>query len=145
MSLIALAECTVPGAPESVVRKFVDFRNWPYFMPAQFRPMSGPQRALRTGDRLRIRIDAGFARLPTPVDVFSVDEPKEVVWGGGNALLHARHRFRFEADGTQTRILSDEVWTGLLSRVGGPARRIKRQAEVIGQAQLDGFARWLRG
>jgi hypothetical protein len=81
-------------------------------------------------------------RLAAPVDIFSIDAPHEIVWGGGTALLQARHSFRFEADADDTKIVSDEVWTGLLARIPSVGRKVRRQAERIGQAQLAGFVRW---
>lgn len=143
MSLIARAEATVPGAPAQVFARFIDFRNWRYFMPWQFRPVSGPERALRPGDRVRARLDVGPFRVVVPVKVFALVSPAEVVWGGGNPLLHARHVFRFEAVPAGTRIDSEETWTGALARVSPLAKRVRRQAEVVGRAQLDGFTRWM--
>ncbi len=146
MSVIALATQTVRAAPAEAFEKFVDFRNWEQFMPPEFRPVSGPSRVLKPGDRVKMRLDAGAVRLPVPVDVFSMDPPREVVWGGGNKLLHARHRFVFEDAGDgQTLVKSDEEWTGMLCSVGSVARRLKRQAEVVAKAQLSGFARWVEG
>ena len=147
MSVVARAACQVPGTPEKLFATFIDFRNWRYFMPPEFRPISGPERVLRVGDRLIMRIDTGFMRLAAPVDIFSIDAPQEIVWGGGSALLQARHHFRFEADGDNpdhTKVISDEVWTGLLARMPRLGRKIQRQAERVGQAQLDGFLRWAK-
>jgi hypothetical protein len=140
----ASATCTIRASASEAFAKFIDYRNWRSFMPAEFRPVSGPARPLKPGDRVRVRLDAGGIRLPVPVDVFSLDEPHEVVWGGGNLLLHARHRFVFEnaADGT-TLVRSDEDWTGLLVHIAPIARRLERQSEVVGRAQLEGFARWI--
>ncbi|MEZ4221687.1 MAG: hypothetical protein R3B13_12220 [Polyangiaceae bacterium] len=143
MSVIAVAECRVPVQRALAFERFVDFRNWRYFMPREFRPKSGPERGLRAGDRVRVELDTGPLRVPVPVDVFEVDAPHEIVWGGGNRLLHARHAFRFEEDGDGTRIVSHEVWTGVLTVSPRLARRLKAQAEVVGRAQLGGFARWL--
>ncbi|MBX3125772.1 MAG: SRPBCC family protein [Polyangiaceae bacterium] len=143
MSVIARAEGTVTGTPAQVFAKFIDFRNWRYFMPWQFRPVSGPERALRPGDRVRARLDVGPLRIVVPVDVFEVSSPAQIVWGGGNALLHARHVFRFEPTPAGTRIDSEETWTGALARVSPLGARVRRQAESVGRAQLDGFTRWM--
>ena len=142
MSVVAKAERQLPGQPEKLFSSFIDFRNWRYFMPPEFRPIDGPERVLRAGDRLRMRIDTGLVRVAAPVIIFTVDAPNEIVWGGGSALLQARHHFRFEADGEGTKVISEEIWTGLLARIPRVGRKIKQQAERIGQAQLDGFARW---
>jgi hypothetical protein len=146
MSVIAKVSRNVRGNASEAFGKFIDFRNWERFMPDQFRPISGPERQLKPGDRLRMELDTGAFRLKVPVDVFSIDEPREVVWGGGSGLLHARHRFVFRDAGNGTVVIdSDEEWTGLLPRIGPIARRVKRQAEIVAEAQLGGFARWFEG
>jgi hypothetical protein len=143
MSIVAEASRTLKGSPADAFAAFIDFRNWESFMPREFRPVVGPNRELAPGDRLRMLLDTGAVRLAVPVDVFSIDAPREVVWGGGSGLLHARHRFVFRDGGDgKTIIDSSEEWTGLLPRVGPIARRVKRQAEVVAEAQLAGFARW---
>lgn len=144
MSLIASVSRTVRAAPADAFEKFVDFRNWEAFMPRAFRPKRGPERPLAAGDRLRMLLDTGPLRVPVPVDVFDIQPPREVTWGGGNKLLHASHRFVFEDAGEgSTLIRSEEEWTGLLTRFPGLARRVKKQAERVGKAQLDGFARFI--
>ncbi len=141
MSFIASAECTVPGSVEDAFAQLSDFRAWKKFMPREFEPLRGPERTLKSGDRVRVKLDAGGLSLPTVIHVLWVRSPREIAWGGGNALLRAEHRFYFEkAEDGATRIRSEEEWTGLLSRVGPIARRVKRQAEIIGKLQLDGLA-----
>lgn len=146
MSVIAEVSRTVKGNAAEAFAKFIDFRNWESFMPSEFRPVVGPNRELSPGDRLRMQLDTGAVRLKVPVDVFSVDAPREVVWGGGSGLLHARHRFVFRDMGDGSVVIeSHEEWTGLLPRIGPIARRVKRQAEKVAEAQLAGFARWFEG
>jgi hypothetical protein len=144
MPVTAIATRTLRAKPAEAFEKFIDFRNWQKFMPPEFRPVSGPDRPLKPGDRVKMRLDAGVARLPVPVDVFSMDAPREVVWGGGSKLLYARHRFVFsDAGDGRTLVESSEEWTGMLCRITSVARRVKRQAEVVAEAQLAGFARWV--
>lgn len=146
MSVVAEVSRTVKGNAKEAFGKFIDFRNWESFMPAQFRPVVGPNRELAPGDQLRMLLDTGAVKLKVPVDVFSIDAPREVVWGGGSGLLHARHRFTFKDNGNGTVVIdSHEEWTGLLPRIGPIARRVKRQAEIVAEAQLDGFIRWYEG
>jgi hypothetical protein len=143
MSFTASVSSIVRADPAEAFRRFIDFTAWREFMPESFRPIRGPARALASGDRLRMRLDTGLAKIPVPVEVFQVEAPR-ISWGGGSALLHANHRFVFEdpGDGT-TLIRSDEDWTGLLTRVPAVESRLRRQAERIARAQLDGFARWI--
>jgi hypothetical protein len=145
MAFTASASLTIRAPRDQAFDEFSDFRNWRSFMPRSFRPLSGPERALRAGDRIRVLLDTGALRLPAVVRVLSVDPPREIVWGGGSRLLlRAAHHFVFETDSEAgTRIRSDEHWTGLLARLAPVARRVKRQAELVGMAQLEGFARWM--
>ncbi len=140
MTFTADAELTISGPIEAVFSRFVDYRRWEEWMPSTFRPMRGPSRPLRSGDRLLIRVTG----LPSFIKVFQVDSPREVAWGGGiPGLLSARHSFVFEALGDKTtRIRSSEPWTGLVTNVQSVADRIKRSAEKVGLSQLEGFERW---
>ena len=140
MALIAESELTISGPLETVFSQFVDYRHWSAWMPASFRPMRGPSRPLRAGDRLLIRVTG----LPSLVHVDLVDAPREVCWSGGlSGVMHARHTFRFEAVGDKTtRIRSREPWTGLVTRVKPLADRIRSAAERVGRSQLEGFGRW---
>jgi hypothetical protein len=145
MPFVAEALRGVELPPEEAFDRFVDFRRWHEWMPAAFRPISGPDRALREGDRVRAVLDTGRVRLPIAFRVMRVRPGREIAWGGGpRALLQAEHRFLFEASGAgATEIRSAETWRGALAEVGPLARRIQKQAERVGAAQLDGFATWV--
>jgi hypothetical protein len=140
MTFTAEAELTIAGPIEAVFSRFVDYRRWEEWMPSTFRPMRGPARPLRAGDRLLIRITG----LPSFIKVFQVEGPREVCWGGGiPGVLSARHSFLFEAvDDKTTRVRSSEPWTGVATNVPSVAARIKRSAEKVGRSQLEGFERW---
>jgi hypothetical protein len=140
MTFTADAELTISGPIEAVFSRFVDYRRWEEWMPSTFRPMRGPSRPLRTGDRLLIRVTG----LPSVIKVFHVESPREVSWGGGiPGLMSARHSFVFEAvDDKTTRVRSTEPWTGLVTNIESVANRIKRSAEKVGRSQLEGFERW---
>jgi hypothetical protein len=140
MPLIAEAERTISGPIETVFSRFIDYRSWAAWMPPKFRPMRGPSRPLRTGDRLLVRVGG----LPSFLRVELVEGPREVCWSGGvPGVLLARHTFTFEALGEKsTRIRSSEPWTGLLVGITPIAARIKGVAERVGRAQLEGFDRW---
>ena len=109
-------------------------------MPASFRPMRGPSRPLRQGDRLLIRVTG----LPSIIRVERVEGPREVCWSGGlPGVMHARHTFTFEAVGDKTtRVRSTEPWTGIVTKVKPLADRIQGAAERVGRHQLEGFGRW---
>jgi len=88
-------------------------------------------------------IDNGAFTVKVPVDVQRIDEGREVMWGGGvPGVLVAAHSFFFDDEGGgRTRIRSEELWTGVLTRIAPIAKRIRAQAERIGAAQLEGFVR----
>jgi hypothetical protein len=140
MPFVAEAELTVAGPLEAAFAQFIDFPRWSAWMPALFRPLRGPSRPLRTGDRLLVAV----AGAPTLIHVESIEAPREVRWSGGlPGLLYARHSFTFEAAGPDsTRIRSTEPWVGVLTRLPIHAP-LKRVAERAGRAQLKGFERWL--
>jgi hypothetical protein len=140
MALIAESELTISGPIDMVFSQFVDFRRWSAWMPASFRPMRGPSRPLRQGDRLLIRVTG----LPSIIRVERVEGPREVCWSGGlPGVMHARHTFTFEAVGDKTtRVRSTEPWTGVVTKVKPLADRIQGAAERVGRHQLEGFGRW---
>jgi hypothetical protein len=140
MPLVAELDHTVAGPIEAVFTQFIDYRGWHAWMPAVFRPLRGPARPLRTGDRLLLKVGGA----PSLLKVERVDAPNTVVWSGGvPGVLHARHTFTFEALGPDaTRIHSSEPWTGLLTRIPTLAARIKKAANVGARQQLQGFDRW---
>jgi hypothetical protein len=141
MSIIAEIDTTVETSLEAAFAAFTDYRNWAKWMPRSFRPMRGPSRSLRERDRLIVRV----AGLPSLITVEQVLAPREVAWtGGAPGVLRARHTFFFEGAGDATRIRSVEEWTGVVTRVGPIARQLKRSAEKIALAQLEGFRRWTR-
>ncbi|HLK38949.1 MAG TPA: SRPBCC family protein [Polyangiaceae bacterium] len=139
MSLVAQSEITVAGPVAAVFERFIHFPGWKDWMPRSFRPVRGPSRPLKEGDRIVVSI----AGLPSRLHVEKVDRAREVCWSGGlGPIVHARHSFVFEADGEdKTRIRSVEPWTGAAIRVGPVARFIEHRATAIGEQQLRGFAR----
>jgi hypothetical protein len=142
MQLVAETELTIPGPIGAVFSQFIDFRRWKAWMPQQFRPIRGPSRPLRTGDRLLMLVTGA----PSLVKIDRVEAPNEVCWSGGlPGLLHARHTFHFEAVGPMsTRIRSVEPWSGVLANLGPVAERIQPVAEAVGKSQLRSFERWFR-
>ncbi len=140
MPVIAEGEQTVSGPIDAVFAQFIDYRSWAAWMPSLFRPLRGPSRPLRQGDRLLVRVKG----LPSVLTVDRLDAPREICWSGGlPGLLYARHTFTFEAvDGHSTRIRSVEPWTGLLTHLR-PAS-LQRAAEDGGRRQMQGFDRWFR-
>jgi hypothetical protein len=143
MSLTAEAEITIVGAIDDVFSEFADHRTWADWMPSVFRPLYGPSRRLRRGDRLIVKLGGA---LPSLITVDRVEASREVCWSGGvPGIMFARHTFFFDAVGPDsTRIRSVEPWTGLVTRVKPLARGILRAAEAGGRAQLVGFDRWFQ-
>ena len=136
----AEAELTIQGPVDTVFAQFIDYRQWASWMPKGFRPMRGPARPLRKGDRVLVSVTG----LPSLLTVDVVQPSTEVSWSGGlPGLLMARHSFYFEDAGAgATRIRSVEPWTGLLTKIDPVIKRIVRVAGQVGYAQLEGFERW---
>src|SRR5262245_29856645 len=98
MTAIAVAELLVDAPRNVTFAKFIDFSLWDLWMPADFRPVSGPARALRQGDVLKVAIGAK-GRIVLKLDVLRVRDDIEICWRGGPAgLLQGDHSFFF-ADG----------------------------------------------
>ena len=141
MPFTAQAELTIAAPVAAVFEPFIDFRTWGQWMAPVLAPVRGPERPLRAGDRLFVRINGA---IPSALTVDRVEPQSEVCWSGGiPGLLFARHSFFFEPAGAQaTLIRSVEPWTGLLTSLGGVSERLKRAAEQGGRRQLAGFERW---
>jgi hypothetical protein len=143
MPCVAKGEETVPASIDEVFAKFTDFRTWSAWMPPLFRPVWGPSRPLREGDRFLVRLGA----LPTLLKIERLRAPNEVCWSGGvPGFLHARHTFVFEStvEGS-TRVESVEPWTGALTAITPVARAIRKTAERVGRDQLRYFRKWMVG
>jgi hypothetical protein len=141
MRVVAEAERMVEVPRDRAFELFVDFPRWREWMPRCFRPLAGPDRPLREGDRLKVRIPP----LRVTVEILRVRPTDEVCWGGGAPGLRAEHSFYFdEVTPTKTRIRSVEPWTGPLIRVRPLAQQVLRAANRIGSAQLDGFVGYVR-
>jgi len=141
MSFVAEASVLLDVSPEVAFDKLADHPSWSTWMPRTFRPSGSSRGKLRAGDKLRVHI----ARMPfpTPIEVYVVERAKEITWGGGiAAVITARHRFLFEAEGSGTRVRSVETWQGPLDRV--LRRVIKPLAERIGRDQLGALERAVR-
>ncbi|HET8933180.1 MAG TPA: hypothetical protein VFN67_07080 [Polyangiales bacterium] len=128
MTAIAVAELTVDAPRDVAFAKFIDFSHWDLWMPADFRPVTGPARALRQGDKVKVSIGPK-GRISLRLEVLRVRENIEICWRGGPAgLLQGDHSFFFsDADGNaaKTRIRSEEPMTGLFT-VGPLGARVER-------------------
>lgn len=143
MPAIAVAEHTVDVPLDIAFSQFLDFAHWDLWMPEDFRPVSGPARALRTGDTIKVAIGAK-GRLVLSLTVVRVRKDKEICWRGGMAaLLRGEHSFLFapaEEPG-KTRIRSEELLNGLLS-MGPLAARVERDAADAAGLMLRRFAQY---
>ncbi len=137
MAFIAEVAREVAGPPEAAFDRLADHSSWPRWMPPRFFPVGPSLGPLVVGKRPRVRI----AHLPMPntLTVAVAERGRELTWTAGSALLHARHRFLFEAlEGNRTRIRSVEAWDGLLAPLLKPL--VLRLAEQIGREQLEALA-----
>ena len=144
MSAIAVAELTVHAPREVAWSRFIDFSHWDLWMPPDFRPISGPARALASGDKLSVGVGKK-ARLKLSLDVIRLRPGKEICWSGGNRMLiHGVHSFLFaDADTGHTRIRSEETLDGMLT-LGPLAARLERAASDNASGLLTRFADYLK-
>ncbi len=143
MSFIATAELTVHTSVETAFARFIDYSTWDLWAPKGFRPISGPSRALREGDRVRVAIGPVGKGIPMPLTVIRVRPNKEICWKGGvPGVLTGEHSFFFEEDGDKTRMRSEEPFSGVLAN--GPLRGLlEREATKTGERTLSHFAAYV--
>lgn len=143
MSAIAVAESIVEAPLTAAFAHFIDYSYWHAWLPVSMRPLSGPARALREGDKLKVLLGGGRFGVPSELRVVRVDTDREICWRANvPGLLRAEHSYFFsEADG-HARIRSQEVFTGLLT-LGPLAKLLESQATEHAVQALAGFARHL--
>jgi hypothetical protein len=141
MGFVAIAEQVVNASLEVAFARFVDYSAWDQWMPSSFRPLSGPARALRLGDRFTMGLGPS-GKLANPLRVHRLRPNKELCWAGGVAgLLAGEHSIFFsEADDkSKTKLRSEDVFAGVFTR-GPLGRYLEREATKIGEQVLSGFA-----
>lgn len=139
MPFVAEASIFIQASPEAAFDKLADHASWSSWMPKNFRPRGASSGPLKVGAKLRVAI----LRVPVPIEVFVVERPSEITWGGGTPLLSARHRFLFEAEGKGTRVRSVETWEGPTERV--MRHVVKPVAERLAGEQLAALKRAIEG
>lgn len=146
MTAIAVAELIVDAPRNVTFAKFIDFSHWDLWMPEDFRPVSGPARALRQGDQVKVALGAK-GRISLNLDVLRVRDGIEICWRGGlPGLLQGDHSFFF-ADGEgdkagKTRVRSEEPLNGLLT-VGPLGARVERTLADGASVLLSRFASYV--
>lgn len=146
MTAIAVAEHTVDAPRDVAFAKFIDYAHWDLWMPADFRPVSGPARPLRLGDKLKVSVGRkGLILLE--LDVTRMREGVEICWRGGiKGLLRGDHSFFFTdlagAPG-RTRIRSEEPVDGLLT-VGPLGAGVERALADGAELMLKRFSTYLQ-
>jgi hypothetical protein len=145
MGVIATAELTIDAPLQLAFQRFIDFSAWDLWMPPVFRPITGPARALRTGDLLTVDLGEGRHRLRTELNVIRVRPNREVCWRAGlPGLLIGEHSFFFAEASGKTAVRSEEPITGILA--SRPlARMVERTACRVHTQMLAGFATHMRG
>jgi uncharacterized protein YndB with AHSA1/START domain len=118
MTAIAVAELTIDAPRDVAFSKFIDYAHWDRWMPANFRPVAGPARSLRVGDKVKVSVGPkGLMMLQ--LEVLRVREGVEICWRGGpRGLLRGEHSFFFSdlaGLAGKTRIRSEEPLEGLLT------------------------------
>ena len=152
MTAIARAEIIVDAPREVAFDHFVDFSHWHVWMPAEFRPVSGPPRGLRDGDKIKVSVGPN-GRVKLQLSVVRLLPHREICWGGGSRLiLRGEHCFRFEdspgspgatSGSSKTIIRSEETLAGLLT-LGPMAKRVELGAQESAEGLLARFADYLK-
>jgi hypothetical protein len=145
MTAIAVAELTVDAPRDVAFTKFIDYAHWDLWMPADFRPVAGPARALRVGDKVKVSVGPR-GLIVLRLDVIRVREGVEICWRGGpKGLLRGEHSFFFsDLAGTtgKTRIRSEEPVEGLLT-VGPLGAGVERALADGSEVILSRFSEFL--
>ena len=145
MTAIAVAELTVDAPRDVAFSKFIDYAHWDLWMPEDFRPVAGPARPLRVGDKVKVSVGRkGLILLA--LDVIRVREGVEICWRGGpKGLLRGEHSFFFSdlvGLSGKTRIRSEEPVDGLLT-VGPLGARVERTLADGADVILRRFSEFL--
>lgn len=106
----AVTERIIDVPLDVAFQHFIDFSRWDQWMPADFRPISGPARALRSGDAFKVGIGRSFMTLK--LEVLRVRANKEVCWSGGFPVLRGEHSFFFSGALGKTLVRSEEALSG---------------------------------
>jgi hypothetical protein len=144
MAVIATAELTVDSPLERAFQQFNDFSSWDLWMPPMLRPISGPSRELREGDRVCVAFVNGRARVRTDLTVIRMRPNRELCWRAGvPGVLVGEHSFFFREQAGRTLVRSEEPFAGLLA-IAPLARPLERAATAFGAKVLEHFAAFLR-
>ena len=144
MGVIATAELMIDAPLHLAFQRFIDFSAWDLWMPPVIRPITGPARALRTGDQLTVDLGEGRHRLRTELNVIRVRPDRELCWRAGlPGVLVGEHSFFFADHDGKTVVRSEEPITGVLA-ARPLARMIERTACRVHAQMLAGFATHMR-
>ena len=146
MAAIAVAELTLDAPRQVAFSQFIDYAHWDLWLPAQIRPVSGPARALRLGDKLRVSLGPKAVIL-LELDVIRMREGVEVCWRAGlPGLLSGDHSFFFSdvpGEPEKTRVRGEAPVQGCLT-VGPLGAGIERALADRWTALLERFSSYLR-
>jgi hypothetical protein len=138
MTALAVAQTEIAIDLDRAFAGFVDFSYWDLWMPKLFRPISGPARALREGDRMLVGLGRS-GKLTSRLRVKRLRPNKEICWEAGvPGLLVGEHSFFFAHEQGVTKLRSEEPFRGLLT-LGPIGRRIEQIALETGEAILSSF------
>lgn len=144
MPPVARAELVIEQPAAVVFAALADFSTWSQWMPREFRPAWGPQRALATGDWFLSLLGGA---LPTPLQVVRSTPNSEITWRGGvPGVIVGEHAFYLEdLGGARTHVRSEEPFTGLLTLPSFMHTAIERAGTRGGAKMLEGLARFVQG
>lgn len=143
MSFVVAFTRTLAASPAACFAALASFPAWRSFMPSSFRPLRGPERPFRLGDRMLVLV----AGSPMVLRISRLEADRVIAWRGGiPGVLAAEHVFFFDAarEGA-TEVRSEETWSGVLAGLAPVEQRIRVAAARVGGQQVDGLTRWCEG
>jgi hypothetical protein len=115
--LIVEKELEVEAPARDIWEAMMDVSAWPEWKPFITKASIGSgYGSLTSGARIRMSVMVGGpASVPLSARVTEFDKPSRLAWEGGvKGLFHAMHSFDFEDRGAKTRVVSKEIFSGLL-------------------------------
>jgi hypothetical protein len=124
-------EAVIEAPPEVVWDTLTDFRSWPSWMPGV--------RTVEIGETVGVGTRFKWKAGPGTINsqVIEWEPPRAVGWKGHSLGIEALHAWRIDGGGQESRVVTEESWSGLLARLlRGPMQKTVRKALDDGLSAL---------
>jgi len=120
----------IDAPPERVWDVLLDFESYPQWNP-MFPKLKGSR---AVGSRLRGKLKVGGLTIPLQAKIVACDPNRELRWIGKGPGLTGEHAQLVESldNGTRTRFVQHEVFTGVLTKLLGSVIKNKASAGYVG-------------